>query len=42
MKPKQPPGPPMTLGKLRREKGGSKRQCVGIRPRLLGRGPGCL
>jgi hypothetical protein len=23
---KQPPGPPMTLGKLRREKGGSKRE----------------
>ena len=26
-----PPGPPMTLGKLRREKGGSKRKSFGAR-----------
>ena len=39
-KPKHPPGP-MTLGKLRREKGGSKRKSLGARaayqarPRVL-------
>ena len=41
-----PPGPPMTLGKLRREKGGSKRRSLrigyllGEPPGACGRGPG--
>jgi hypothetical protein len=35
-----PPGPPMTLGKLRREKGGSKRKSLGALACLLDEAPG--
>ena len=38
----EPPGPPMTLGKLRREKGGSKAQIARSTGCLLGELPGYL
>ena len=40
LKQQQPVGPPMTLGKPRREKGGSKRKSLGALAYLLGEPPG--
>ena len=40
MNTEHPTGPPMTLGNMRREKGGSKRKSLGSAGYLLGEPPG--